>query len=155
MGKLALAAKITHVPSMYLSELPGARQGSRQDAIDGHAEIGRRCRELGVDTIVVFDRVRENFRLVRADPGEVLNRSINQTLSRTVITSFVAFLTVLALYLYGGGSLQGMAEAQMIGIIIGTLSSIFVACPLLLWLGVSKQDLMPKARDEEALARRP
>ena len=107
------------------------------------------------DTIVVFDRVRENFRLVRAEPREVLNRSINQTLSRTVITSFVAFLTVLALYLYGGGSLQGMAEAQMIGIIIGTLSSIFVACPLLLWLGVSKQDLMPKARDDEALARRP
>ncbi|MFT3666081.1 3,4-dihydroxyphenylacetate 2,3-dioxygenase [Piscinibacter sp.] len=55
MGKLALAAKITHVPSMYLSELPGPRQGTRQDAIDGHLEIGRRCRELGVDTIVVFD----------------------------------------------------------------------------------------------------
>ena len=55
MGKLALAAKITHVPSMYLSELPGPRQGTRQDAIDGHVEIGRRCRELGVDTIVVFD----------------------------------------------------------------------------------------------------
>jgi 3,4-dihydroxyphenylacetate 2,3-dioxygenase len=55
MGKLALAAKITHVPSMYLSELDGARKGSRQDAIDGHVEIGRRCRELGVDTIVVFD----------------------------------------------------------------------------------------------------
>jgi 3,4-dihydroxyphenylacetate 2,3-dioxygenase len=55
MGKLALAAKITHVPSMYLSELPGPRQGTRQDAIDGHIEIGRRCRELGVDTIVVFD----------------------------------------------------------------------------------------------------
>ena len=55
MGKLALAAKITHVPSMYLSELPGPRQGTRQDAIDGHKEIGRRCRELGVDTIVVFD----------------------------------------------------------------------------------------------------
>ncbi|MFO1297518.1 MAG: 3,4-dihydroxyphenylacetate 2,3-dioxygenase [Rubrivivax sp.] len=55
MGKLALAAKITHVPSMYLSELPGPRQGTRQDAIDGHIEIGRRCRALGVDTIVVFD----------------------------------------------------------------------------------------------------
>ncbi|MEY4752155.1 MAG: 3,4-dihydroxyphenylacetate 2,3-dioxygenase [Pseudomonadota bacterium] len=55
MGTLALAAKITHVPSMYLSELPGPRQGTRQDAIDGHIEIGRRCRELGVDTIVVFD----------------------------------------------------------------------------------------------------
>jgi preprotein translocase subunit SecF len=72
-----------------------------------------------------------------------------------VITSFVAFLTVLALYIYGGNSLRGMAESQMIGIIIGTLSSIFVACPLLMWLGASKQDLMPKARDEAALARRP
>lgn len=55
MGRVALAAKITHVPSMYLSELPGPRQGTRQDAIDGHVEIGRRCREAGVDTIVVFD----------------------------------------------------------------------------------------------------
>jgi 3,4-dihydroxyphenylacetate 2,3-dioxygenase len=55
MGKLALAAKITHVPSMYLSELDGPRKGTRQDAIDGHRDIGRRCRELGVDTIVVFD----------------------------------------------------------------------------------------------------
>ena len=55
MGKLALVAKITHVPSIYLSELDGPRKGTRQDAIDGHREIGRRCRELGVDTIVVFD----------------------------------------------------------------------------------------------------
>ena len=55
MGQLALAAKITHVPSMYLSELPGPRQGTRQDAIDGHREISRRCRALGVDTLVVFD----------------------------------------------------------------------------------------------------
>ena len=55
MGKLALVAKITHVPSMYLSELDGPRKGTRQDAIDGHQEISRRCRELGVDTIVVFD----------------------------------------------------------------------------------------------------
>ena len=55
MGTLALAAKITHVPSMYLSEIEGDRQGTRQDAIDGHLEIGRRCRALGVDTIVVFD----------------------------------------------------------------------------------------------------
>ena len=55
MGKLALVAKITHVPSMYLSELPGPRHGTRKDAIDGHVEIGRRCREAGVDTIVVFD----------------------------------------------------------------------------------------------------
>lgn len=109
------------------------------------------------DTIVVFDRVRENFRSLRADPVEILNRSVNQTLSRTIITSFVAFLTVLALYLYGGGSLEGMAISQMIGIVIGTISSIFVACPLLTigWLKVTKQDLLPKARDEAELARRP
>ena len=107
------------------------------------------------DTIVVFDRVRENFRGMRGDPRTILDRSINQTLSRTVITSFVAFLTILALYLYGGGSLEGMAEALMVGIVVGTLSTIFVACPMLLWLGVSKQDLMPKVRDEEELARRP
>ena len=109
------------------------------------------------DTIVVFDRVRENFRSMRADPETILNRSINQTLSRTVITSFVAFLTVVALYIYGGGSLRGMAESQMLGIIIGTVSSIFVACPLLTlgFLKVTKQDLLPKAKDDAALARRP
>ena len=107
------------------------------------------------DKIVVFDRVRENFRGMRAEPRQILNASINQTLSRTVIVSFVAFLTVLALYLYGGGSLKGMAESQMIGIVLGTLSSIFVACPLLLWLGANKQDLLPKSRDDAALARRP
>jgi preprotein translocase subunit SecF len=107
------------------------------------------------DTIVVFDRVRENFRGMRADPVEVLNKSVNQTLSRTVITSFVAFLTVFALYLYGGGSLRGLAESQMIGIVVGTLSSIFVACPLLMWLNATKQDLLPKQKDEAALARRP
>ena len=108
------------------------------------------------DTIVVFDRVRENFRnLHKLSPADVLNRSVNQTLSRTIITSFVALLTVLALYFYGGDSLQGMAISQILGIIIGTLSSIFVASPLLLMMGVTKQDLMPKARDEEELNARP
>jgi preprotein translocase subunit SecF len=108
------------------------------------------------DTIVVFDRVRENFRtLLKLSPAEVLNRSVNQTLSRTIITSFVALLTVLALYFYGGASLKGMAESQIIGIVFGTLSSIFVACPLLLWFGVTKQDLMPKMQDLEELERRP
>ena len=109
------------------------------------------------DTIVVFDRIRDNFRSMRADPDAIINASINQTLSRTVITSFVAFLAVLALYLYGGGSLRGMAESQMIGVVIGTLSSIFVAAPLLTlgFLKVTKQDLLPKAKDEAALARRP
>ena len=108
------------------------------------------------DTIVVFDRVRENFRSAhKVGPGEILNRSVNQTLSRTIITSFVALLTVLALYFYGGDSLEGMAESQIFGIVLGTISSIFVACPLLYILGVSKQDLMPKVRDESELARRP
>lgn len=109
------------------------------------------------DTIVVFDRVRENFRSMRADPMTVLNTSINQTLSRTIITSFVFFLSVLALYLYGGGSLEGLAITQMIGAVFGTLSSIYVACPLLTLgvLKVTKQDLLPKAKDLEALARRP
>ena len=109
------------------------------------------------DTIVVFDRVRENFRSMRADPVAILNKSINQTLSRTVITSFIAFLTMLALYLYGGGSLKGMAESMLIGVVIGTLSSIFVAAPLMTlgFMKITKQDLLPKARDEEALARRP
>jgi preprotein translocase subunit SecF len=108
------------------------------------------------DTIVVFDRVRENFRtLHKLSPLEVLNRSINQTLSRTIITSFVAFLTVLALYIYGGNSLRGMAESQIIGIVFGTLSSIFVACPLLYVFGTTKQDLMPRLRDDSELARRP
>ena len=109
------------------------------------------------DTIVVFDRVRENFRSLKLEPKDILNKSVNQTLSRTIITSFVAFLTILALYLYGGQSLKGMAESQMIGIVFGTLSSIFVACPLLLLMGVTKQDLMPRARDdiEAELARRP
>lgn len=66
MGKLALVAKVTHVPSIYLSELDGPRKGTRQDAIDGHREIDRRCRELGVDTIVVFDThwlVNANYHL--------------------------------------------------------------------------------------------
>ena len=109
------------------------------------------------DTIVVFDRVRENFRSLRVEPLEVMNRSINQTLSRTIITSLVFFLSVLALYLYGGGSLEGLALSQMIGAVIGTLSSIFIACPLLTMgaLKVTKADLLPKAKDEEELARRP
>lgn len=109
------------------------------------------------DTIVVFDRVRENFRAMRASPLDVFNHSINQTLSRTIITSAVFFLSVLALYLYGGGSLEGLALTQMIGVIVGTLSSILIACPLLTvgFLKVTKQDLLPKARDEAALARRP
>jgi preprotein translocase subunit SecF len=109
------------------------------------------------DTIVVFDRVRENFRSMRGSPLDVINASINQTLSRTIITSLVYFLSVSALFFYGGGSLEGLALTQMVGAVVGTLSSILLACPLLTYgfLKVTKQDLLPKARDEEALARRP
>ena len=109
------------------------------------------------DTIVVFDRVRENFRSMRSSPLEIFNRSINDTLSRTIITSAVFFLSVLALYLFGGESLQGLALTQIIGAVFGTLSSIFIACPLLTvgFLTVTKQDLMPKAKDDAELARRP
>ncbi|KRG65979.1 preprotein translocase subunit SecF [Stenotrophomonas humi] len=109
------------------------------------------------DIIVVFDRVRENFRSLRVDSLEVLNRSINQTLSRTVITAVLFFLSALALYIYGGESMEGLAETHMVGAVIVVISSVIVAVPLLS-IGpfkVSKQDLLPKARDEEELARRP
>ncbi|WP_369939141.1 protein translocase subunit SecF [Xanthomonas medicagonis] len=109
------------------------------------------------DIIVVFDRVRENFRSLRVEPIEVLNRSINQTLSRTVITAVMFFLSALALYLYGGTSMEGLALTHMIGAIIVVISSVIVAVPLLS-IGpfqVTKQDLLPKAKDVEALARRP
>ncbi|HEX7341083.1 MAG TPA: protein translocase subunit SecF [Rhodanobacteraceae bacterium] len=108
------------------------------------------------DKVVVFDRVRELFRLARkADAEEILNRSINSTLSRTILTASLTFISMLALFLVGGPVVRGFAETMMIGIAIGTLSSIFIACPILLWLGVSKKDLMPKRRDEAELSRRP
>lgn len=108
------------------------------------------------DKVVVFDRVRELFRLARkADPEEILNRSINTTLSRTIMTSLLTGVTMLALFVLGGPVVHGFAITMMIGIVVGTLSSIFIASPILLWLGVSKKDLMPKTRDNPELARRP
>lgn len=84
------------------------------------------------DTIVVFDRIRENLQLMRrATLSEVVNRSINDTLSRTVIASGLTFLTVLALYLFGGEVLHGFSFALVVGILIGTYSSIAVAAPML------------------------
>ena len=84
------------------------------------------------DTIVVFDRIRENLRLTRREAlKDVVNRSINQTLSRTVLTSGLTFLTVLALYLFGGEVLHGFSFALVVGILIGTYSSIAVAAPML------------------------
>lgn len=108
------------------------------------------------DKVVVFDRIRELFRLSRkAEPEEVLNRSINTTLSRTIITSLFTGITMAALYFFGGPAVNGFAITMLIGIVVGTLSSIFVASPILLWLGVSKQDLMPVTKDNPELARRP
>ncbi len=108
------------------------------------------------DKVVVFDRVRELFRLARkAEPEEILNRSINNTLSRTIITSLFTAITMGALYFFGGPTVHGFAVTMLIGILIGTLSSIFIASPILLWLGVSKKDLMPVSRDNPELARRP
>jgi preprotein translocase subunit SecF len=84
------------------------------------------------DTIVVFDRIRENLRLSRREPlADLVNRSINQTLSRTVLTSGLTFLTVLSLFLFGGEVLRGFSFALVVGIIIGTYSSIAVAAPML------------------------
>ncbi|MGA3211176.1 MAG: protein translocase subunit SecF, partial [Terriglobales bacterium] len=84
------------------------------------------------DTIVVFDRIRENIKLLRREKlNDIVNRSINQTLSRTVLTSGLTFLTVLSLFLFGGEVLKGFSFALVVGIIIGTYSSIFIASPML------------------------
>src|ERR1700733_5278701 len=86
------------------------------------------------DTIVVFDRIRENLKLVRREPLEsLINKSVNQTLSRTVMTSGLTFLTVIALFLFGGPVLHGFSFALVVGIIIGTYSSVFVASPIVLF----------------------
>ncbi len=96
------------------------------------------------DTIVVFDRIRENFRLRRkSETPDVINTSINQTISRTLITSGTTLLVLLALYIIGGKSLEGFSIALIIGVIIGTYSSIFVATTSVLFLDVSTTDLMP------------
>jgi len=105
------------------------------------------------DTIVVFDRIRENLALSRRESlSDVVNRSINQTLSRTVIASGLTFLTVLSLYLFGGEVLHGFSFALVIGILIGTYSSIAVAAPMLVayldWRGASsgKKVSLPAAK---------
>jgi preprotein translocase subunit SecF len=99
------------------------------------------------DTIVIYDRVRENFRKVRkGTPKEIMNLSINQTLSRTIMTSTLTLMVVVALYFIGGESLRGFSLALIIGIIVGTYSSIFVAGALALTMGLSRADLMPQSK---------
>ncbi len=108
------------------------------------------------DKIVVFDRVREIFRSSRkGEPAEILNRSINSTMSRTIMTGVTTALAVGTLYFLGGAALENFGLIMLIGIAIGIASSVFFANPVLLLLGVSKQDLMPKSKDDPELARRP
>lgn len=106
------------------------------------------------DTIVIFDRVRENFRKMRkGTPLEIMNSSINQTLSRTIMTSGTTLLVVVALFIYGGEMLHGFSLAMMIGIVVGTYSSIYVAGALAVAMGLTRKDLMPTPK--EAIDDRP
>lgn len=108
------------------------------------------------DTIVVFDRIRENFRRMRAAAVvEVMNESINQTLSRTIMTGVTTLLVIVALFFIGGPALHGFSLALIIGILIGTVSSIYVASPLALWLGVSRANLVPEKKPDGDSDERP
>jgi len=108
------------------------------------------------DTIVVFDRIRENFPKYRKrTPEEVVNTSINETLSRTLMTSGTTLLVLFALFYFGGEIIHGFAFTLLIGIIIGTYSSIYVASASLLTLGVSKYDLMAVEKEGATLDARP
>lgn len=101
------------------------------------------------DTIVIFDRVRENFRKLRkASALEVINQATNQTLSRTIMTSALTLTVVLALFFLGGSMLHGFALALIIGIVVGTYSSIYVAGSLALALGLQRQHLLPPPKEE-------
>lgn len=94
------------------------------------------------DTIVVSDRIRENFRGERGyEPEEIVNKSINQTLSRTLITSLTTLLVLLALFFFGGDMIRGFSQALIIGVLIGTYSSIYVVANMLLGLSITQDDL--------------
>jgi preprotein translocase subunit SecF len=100
------------------------------------------------DTIVVFDRIRENFRKIRkGTPQEIMNISVNQTLSRTVMTSSLTMLVVISLFIFGGEVIHNFSLALILGILVGTYSSIYVASPVSLALGVSKSDLAPVKKE--------
>jgi preprotein translocase subunit SecF len=100
------------------------------------------------DTIVVFDRIRENFRKMRKGTSvEVVNSSLNQTLSRTMMTSVTTLLVLIALFIFGGELIHGFATALIVGVVVGTYSSIYVASSAALMLGISKEDLMPVEKE--------
>ena len=108
------------------------------------------------DTIVVFDRVRENFRKIRdKTPVEVFNISLNQTLSRTLMTSFTTLLVLIALFFLGGEIIHGFSMALIFGVLIGTYSSIYIASPVTLMLGIKKEDLMPVKKEGVNLENQP
>jgi len=101
------------------------------------------------DTIVIFDRIRENFRSMRrAETLDILNSSITQTISRTMITSSTTLMVLLALYIMGGQSLQGFSLALIIGVLIGTYSSIFIASTSIFYMDISTSDLLSTKREE-------
>ena len=94
------------------------------------------------DTIVVSDRIRENFRGERGfEPEEIVNRSLNQTLSRTLITSFTTLLVLFALFFFGGEMIRGFSQALIIGVLVGTYSSIYVVANMLLSLSITQEDM--------------
>ena len=102
------------------------------------------------DTIVVSDRIRENFRKIRnSETEEIINISLTQTLNRTIITSLTTILVLMSLFFLGGATIHGFATALLFGVIIGTYSSIYVASLVALWLGVSREDLMPTEIEKE------
>ncbi|CAK0751518.1 Sec translocon accessory complex subunit SecF [Gammaproteobacteria bacterium] len=105
------------------------------------------------DTVVVFDRIRENFQKLRkgTTPEEIINLSVNETLSRTLMTSFATLLVVVAMFLWGGHVLHGFSLALLIGIFVGTYSSIFVAAPVALAMGLNRQTLLPPKKEEADL----
>ncbi len=106
------------------------------------------------DTVVVMDRIRENFRKRRKGSAlEIMNQSINETLARTIMTSLVTLLSVIVLYFLGGAVMHGFSIALIVGIVVGTYSSIYIASATALYLGISREDLLPRAK--EAVDERP
>ena len=108
------------------------------------------------DTIVVADRIRENFRIIRQmQPIDVINRSLTQTLGRTLVTSLTTLLVLLALLWVGGELIHNFALALTIGVVVGTYSSIYVSANILLYMDISREDLLPPEETEEELDDRP
>jgi preprotein translocase subunit SecF len=102
------------------------------------------------DTIVVFDRIRETFLKVRKGTSEeIVNRALNDTLSRTIMTSVTTLLVVTSLFVFGGEVIHAFSIALLLGIIIGTYSSIYIASNTILFMGVSKADLMPAEKEDD------